>query len=145
MWTLFLKTTTILVKLFQIFNIRHFDLETPFSVRIIECPTNMNAALALTLGSMGFQCIPMGRPSWPIRVFAAATTPPPSGRTRALSCQLPFCGRSYSAEAERVKTNCEESCVSSQPDKLYRTDSVLSAELNGRRNGQITGKVPLLL
>lgn len=47
----------------------------------------------------GFQCIPTGRPSWPIRVSAAASTPPPSGRTGALSSQLPFCGRGYSAKA----------------------------------------------
>lgn len=45
------------------------------------------------------QCIPTGRPSWPIRVCAAASTPPPSGRTGALSSQLPFCGRGYSAKA----------------------------------------------
>lgn len=44
-------------------------------------------------------CIPTGRPSWPISVSAAASTPPPSGRTGALSFQLPFCGRSYSAKA----------------------------------------------
>lgn len=43
----------------------------------------------------------------------------PSGRTGALSSQLPFCGRGYSAKAgEGLKTNCEEFRMSYKLCKL---------------------------
>lgn len=60
----------------------------------------------------GLQRIPTGRPFWPIRVSAAASTPPPSGRTGALSSQLPFCGRGYSAKAgEGLKQTAKKPTV----------------------------------
>lgn len=68
---------------------------------------------------------------------ASVPTPPPSGRTGALSAQLPFCGRSYSAKAgEELKLTAKKRVVYSELVKLFSTASLLPGGTTGRRNTQ---------
>ncbi|XP_023205182.1 transcriptional repressor CTCF-like isoform X2 [Xiphophorus maculatus] len=68
---------------------------------------------------------------------ASVPTPPPSGRTGALSAQLPFCGRSYSAKAgEELKLTAKKRVVYSELVKLFSAASLLPGGTTGRRNTQ---------